>query len=71
MEPKKEEKVMTGRELITWIRAYGAENLEVVSVDPENKVMFLVHPVLKKGRDIGRNRQNGEKLDGDEVYIVL
>ena len=62
---------MTGRELITWIRAYGAENLEVVSVDPENKVMFPVHPVLKKGRDIGRNRKDGEKLDGDEVYIAI
>lgn len=62
---------MTSRDLITWIRAYGAENLEVVSVDPENKVMFPVRPVLKKGREIGRNLDNGEKLDGDEVYIVL
>lgn len=62
---------MTGRDLITWIRAYGAENLEVVSVDPENKVMFPVRPALKKGRDIVRNRKDGEKLDGDEVYIVL
>ena len=71
MEPKEEEEKVTGRELITWIRAYGAENLEVVSVDPENKVMFPVRPVLKKGREIGRNRNDGENLDGDEVYIVL
>lgn len=71
MEPKEEKEGMTGRDLITWIRAYGAENLEVVSVDPENKVMFPVRPALKKGRDIVRNRKDGEKLDGDEVYIVL
>ena len=62
---------MTGRELITWIRAYGAENLEVVSVDPENDAVLIVKPTIKNGRDIGKCGLNVEKLDGDEVYIVL